>query len=85
MDKSRKESASLPDTAKIMDFFRQEVTRRCSQTEQPEDYERLMLQIVEMWGAFMGDECEKQSLKNLWLDGGLEGGMFGFALRSFDG
>jgi hypothetical protein len=33
-----------------------------------------MLQIVEMWGAFMGNECENLSLKNLWLDVGLEGG-----------
>ncbi|CAN9351971.1 unnamed protein product [Alternaria alternata] len=26
-----------------------------------------------MWGAFMGDDGERQSLKNLWLDAGLEG------------
>jgi hypothetical protein len=44
----------------------------------------LMLQIVEMWGAFMGDECENQSLKNIWLDAGLEGGNFDFAISSLD-
>ena len=75
MDKSRKETASLPDSAKMMDFFRQEVSRRRSEDKQPDVYESLMTQIVEMWGAFMGGECETQSLKNLWLDAGLEGGM----------
>ena len=75
MDKSRKETASLSDSTKMMDWFRQEVTRRRSQAKQPDIYESLMVQIVEMWGAFMGSECETQSLKNLWLDAGLEGGI----------
>ncbi len=75
MEKSCKEAASLSDSAKMMDFFRQEVARRRSQAKQPEAYETLMVQIVEMWGAFMGNECESQCLKNLWLDAGLEGGI----------
>ncbi|KAI1415609.1 flavin-containing amine oxidase [Hypoxylon sp. FL1857] len=73
IDESQKEFASLPDTAKMMDFFREEVGRRRSRLKHPEAYEALMMQIVEMWGAFMGDDCERQSLKNLWLDAGLEG------------
>lgn len=76
IEKSRKESASLSDSERMMDFFRQEVGRRRSQAEQPETYENLMMKIVEMWGAFMGDECENQSLKSLWVDAGLEGGRF---------
>lgn len=76
MEKSREESASLSDLAKMMDFFRQEVGRRRLIAKHPEAYESLMMQIVEMWGAFMGDECENQSLKNLWLDASLDGGMF---------
>jgi monoamine oxidase len=74
MEKSRRELESMSDSSKMMDFFRQEVERRGSHAKQPEAYEALMMQIVEMWGAFMGDECENQSLKNIWLDAGLEGG-----------
>ena len=81
IDKSRKETASLPDSAKMMDFFRQEVERRRSQAKQPEDYESLMVQIVEMWGAFMGSECETQGLKNMSLDAGLEGGILALSLN----
>ncbi|RYP02032.1 hypothetical protein DL764_005982 [Monosporascus ibericus] len=73
VEKSRKEYASLPDDAKMMDFFREELSRRCSQVGVSEVFEVLLRQIVEMWGAFMGNDCERQSLKNLWLDAGLEG------------
>ncbi|KAI1444821.1 hypothetical protein F5Y02DRAFT_145102 [Annulohypoxylon stygium] len=73
IEKSRNETASLSDTVKMMDFFRGEVGRRRPQDKHPEAYEILMMKIVEMWGAFMGDDCERQSLKNLWLDAGLEG------------
>ncbi|KAK0744892.1 putative flavin-containing amine oxidase [Apiosordaria backusii] len=72
-DKSRDEKASLSDTAKMMDFFRREVRDGCSGAESPDNYKALITEIVEMWGAFMGDECERQSLKNLWLEAGLEG------------
>ena len=74
MDDSRQQYRSLPDSAKMMDFFRQEVEKRHTKAKQSEIYELLMLQIVQMWGAFMGSECETQSLRNLWLDAGLEGG-----------
>ena len=53
------------EDGKMMDFFRGEVGRRCEQAERPTEYERLMLLIVEMWGAFIGSECEDQSLRNL--------------------
>ena len=85
MEKSREESASLSGSEKMMDFFRDEVRRRrSSQGKHPgDDYEMLMLQIVEMWGAFMGNECEWQSLKNMWLDDGLGGGMLHFLSEAY--
>jgi phytoene dehydrogenase-like protein len=69
METSRREKSSTSDSESMMDFFRRQL-----QDSEPEEYQ-LMLQIVEMWGAFMGDECERQSLKNMWLDAGLRGGM----------
>lgn len=72
--KSKEHGAELDDCVKMMDYFREEVGRRKGLPEKSKTYETLMLQIVEMWGAFMGNDCENQSLKNLWLDAGLEGG-----------
>ncbi|KAK4207531.1 amine oxidase [Rhypophila decipiens] len=73
MVKSKNEASSLPDSAKLMDFYRAQVQEQRSAKDDPERYSTLMLSIVEMWGAFMGDECERQSLKNIWLEAGLEG------------
>ncbi len=83
MEKSREEFASLLDSAKMMDFFRDEVRRRRSTQgkKADDDYATLLLRIVEMWGAFMGDECERQSLKSMWLDGGSGGGMLHVSLQ----
>ena len=71
MDKSRKENASLADSAKIVDFFRQEVAKRRSQVRQSKTYQSLMVQIVERWRALTGSERETQGLKNSWLNAGL--------------
>jgi hypothetical protein len=81
MERSREDSVTISDKATMMEFFRQEVGRRRAERERPGEYETLMMQIVEMWGAFMGNECGHQSLKNTWLDAGLEGGMFLFSFN----
>ncbi|KAK4184024.1 hypothetical protein QBC35DRAFT_525760 [Podospora australis] len=73
MEASKNKPEAFPSAAKMMNFFRHEVGRRAMQAEEGEAYRTMMTQIVEMWGAFMGDDCENQSLKNLWLDSGLEG------------
>lgn len=73
---SKDQYHSLDDTTRMADFFRQEVERRYDQQEPSGGRKTLILHIVEMWGAFMGNEYENQSMKNLWLDCGLEGGMF---------
>ncbi|KAL8895926.1 MAG: hypothetical protein Q9207_007949 [Kuettlingeria erythrocarpa] len=85
-DKSHQEAQSLPDSAKMMDFFRQEVEKRRFHAKQPDSYRALMVQIVERWGAFMGSECETQGLKNVWPDAGFGekyGGSFVFSLKNY--
>lgn len=81
MEKSKSETKFLLDTGKMMDFYRKEIHKRSTKAQDPDTYASLMLQIVEMWGAFMGDDCERQSLKNLWLEAGLEGGLSIFPLE----
>lgn len=82
MEKSKNESELIPDKVKMMDLYREEVSKRSTAQQDPDTYGSQMLQIVEMWGAFMGDDCERQSLKNLWLEAGLEGGTSSFTCLS---
>jgi hypothetical protein len=74
IEKSHANTESISDSAKLMDFFREEVQKRCSQREHGEADAVLLEQVVDMWGAFMGDDGERQSLKSIWLDAGIEGG-----------
>ena len=39
---------------------------------------KLVMQIGEMWGAFIGDPWERQSLKYFWLEECLDGGEWVF-------
>lgn len=57
----------IPPEASLKTFVDARLKERCSD-------EPLLASIIEMWGAFMGADYETQSLKNLWLDEGVDGG-----------
>lgn len=69
---SKCDGGEMKPTATMMDYFRDSLPDLRLDSE----YTRLMLLVVEMWGAFIGDDCEHQGLVNLWLDEGLDGGKF---------
>ncbi|KAH7304239.1 hypothetical protein B0I35DRAFT_363495 [Stachybotrys elegans] len=73
MEHSMSHRESIPDNAKMMDFFCDELESKSKSQPDPDSYISLMRQIGEMWGAFMGDDWQRQSLKNVWLEAGLEG------------
>lgn len=64
---SRALYSDVPPEASLKTFVDARLKQRCSD-------ESLLASIFEMWGAFMGADYETQSLKNLWLDEGIEGG-----------
>ena len=54
----------------LKDFFME----RLPEYVLEEDDRRLVLQIAEVWGAFIGDPWDNQSLKYFWLEECLDGG-----------
>jgi hypothetical protein len=72
---SAAESQSISPSTPMMDFFRDKV----ASSHHDRSTKEKLLQIVQMWGAFIGTDCEKQSLKFFWLEEGIDGG----ELRSF--
>ena len=67
---SNQDSAAIPPTKSLMDFFREKVKERdIGEVEQ-----EILLQMAQMWGAFVGDPINKQSLRFFWLEECIEGG-----------
>ncbi|KAK3500248.1 uncharacterized protein B0T23DRAFT_38795 [Neurospora hispaniola] len=71
---SDKHSADIDSNRSLLDFFKEKVAEQIPETE--EDYARkrkIVLQMAELWGAFVGSPVEKQSLKFFWLEECLDG------------
>ena len=68
---SKENSASIPASRSLRDYLEEQVKdKELSHAEQ-----RIVLQMAEMWGAFVGDPLERQSLKFFWLEEFIDGGL----------
>ncbi|MCJ1299292.1 hypothetical protein MMC08_002084 [Hypocenomyce scalaris] len=66
---SKENSASIPASRSLRDYLEEQVKdKELSHAEQ-----RIVLQMAEMWGAFVGDPLERQSLKFFWLEEFIDG------------
>ena len=66
------ESESIPPDRSLRDFF----VEQLEQKDLTEAEKKTVLQMGEMWGAFVGAPYESQSLKFFWLEECIDGGMF---------
>ena len=67
---SNEKSASIPSSKSLKDFMVEKLgTKNISQMDR-----KMALQVAEMWGAFVGEPFERQSLKYFWLEECIEGG-----------
>lgn len=67
---SNEDSSTIPPDRSLRDFF------VCKVDEMSLDHadSKVVLQIAQMWGAFVGDPIERQSLKYFWLEESIGGG-----------
>ena len=71
---SNANTQQLDLSTSLYDFFTRECTRMV-QAGGMSDYEReLVLGMAQMWGAYVGDRVERQSLKFFFLEDCIEGG-----------
>ena len=67
---SNESSSSIPPNRSLKDFFIHQIGEK-----DPSDVDKeLILQMAEMWGAFVGSPWEGQSLKYFWLEECIDGG-----------
>jgi len=77
MELSNKDSASLPAEKSLYDFFQEQVTQAfpagAGHDAEAENKRRIILDMAEMWGAFVGSPIQRQSLKFFWLEECIDG------------
>jgi len=77
MAQSNEKSASIPADKSLYDFFKENLPKMIpSEMEGDEVVQRkreAVLNMSEMWGAFVGSPIQKQSLKFFWLEECIDG------------
>ncbi|KAK4179885.1 putative peroxisomal N(1)-acetyl-spermine/spermidine oxidase [Triangularia setosa] len=71
---SEKHGAEIDADKTLLDFFEEQIPKQIPDTE--EDYERqrhFVLQMADLWGAFVGSPVKTQSLKFFWLEECIDG------------
>ncbi|MCJ1402281.1 hypothetical protein MMC11_005501 [Xylographa trunciseda] len=63
------DSSSIPPDRSLRDFFVEELEEK----DLSQEDKKIVLQIAQMWGAFIGDPIERQSLKYFWLEECIDG------------
>ncbi|PNY25149.1 polyamine oxidase 4 [Tolypocladium capitatum] len=71
---SNTSSAGIPSSKSLADFFQEKVVEKIPESE-PEFWRKrqIVLQMSDMWGAFVGSPVQRQSLKYFWLEECIEG------------
>lgn len=74
---SNQDSATIPPEMSLMDFFRMKV----KQQKLDKYTSKLVLQHAQIWGDYVGEPTETQSLKYMWLEECIDDG-WSFLLKS---
>ncbi|KAG9255837.1 uncharacterized protein F5Z01DRAFT_635458 [Emericellopsis atlantica] len=67
-------SAEINEKESLHDFFTEKMAEKIPETDQDWQMKRhIVMQMSELWGAFVGSPIERQSLKFFWLEECIEG------------
>jgi hypothetical protein len=67
-------SATIDPNESLKDFFEQKIQEEFPEGE--EEKRKILMQMVELWGSFVGSPVDRQSLKFFWLEECIDGGMY---------
>jgi len=77
MKLSDEQSAAIPADKSLYNFFEEKVQEKFPSTvengEETEENRKAILQMAEMWGAFVGSPIQTQSLRFFWLEECIDG------------
>lgn len=71
---SNRNTKSIPNHTSLYDWFEEKVAEKFPGVQEDAERKRkIVLQIGEMWGAFVGSPVQKQSMKFFWLEECIDG------------
>jgi len=62
---SEKHGKSIPESKSLYDFIKDKVKEKLPGQKEDQD---LLLQMSEMWGAYIGESITRQSLRFAWME-----------------
>ncbi len=82
-DYSNQHCQDIDPDESLLDFFRRRIVDVVPDTVDGYEARRLrVMQMAELWGAFVGSPIQRQSLKFFWLEECIEGGQFASTERT---
>ncbi|PWO23821.1 splicing factor U2af a subunit [Pyrenophora tritici-repentis] len=74
MKHSNEDSANIPAEKSLYNYFEEQVEKMFpDQNDEAKQKQQTILQMAEMWGAFVGSPIQTQSLKFFWLEECIDG------------
>ena len=73
---SRLHSSAIPADMSLLDWVVKTLDDDPSYSAFTALQKERILQVSRTWGTYVGDSIETQSLRNLWLEDGMEGGIY---------
>jgi len=69
MKLSNETSTTIPAEKSLYDYFQEQVVKIFpNKNDDAKKQQQTILQMAEMWGAFVGSPVQRQSLKFFWLE-----------------
>lgn len=71
---SNEESANIPAERSLYEYFQEQVVKMFpAKNDEATKKQQIILEMAEMWGAFVGSPIQTQSLKFFWLEECIDG------------
>jgi hypothetical protein len=72
---STRNTSTIDSQESLYDFFEKKVQEAFPVDSGLEEQREIVMQMSELWGAFVGSPVTRQSLKFFWLEECIDGGM----------
>lgn len=72
IETSRQNGSQIPESESLYDFF----VKKASELSLSNEDRNILLEMSKMWGCYVGEAVDRQSLKYMWLEEVCIGGMW---------